>query len=168
MEVSFTPESFEAYAERQELAEQRTFTDTLDDCYKNYRDGGTAADVARAIEDMDELRYKFTSGKLKLSEDDTPFEKLSYTTFRLERRFFKNPEELGECRACSLERSSNLCNAAPCSGFERNGVQMGVFFAVIPIYATATSCKKGYVSDTPDSFDFSPENWNSVKTFIGL
>jgi hypothetical protein len=28
--------------------------------------------------------------------------------------------------------------------------------------------KKDYVPDTPENFDFSPENWNSVKTMIGM
>lgn len=28
--------------------------------------------------------------------------------------------------------------------------------------------KKEYIPDTPENFDFSPENWNSVKTMIGM
>lgn len=169
MEVSFTPESFVAYSNGKELADQRTFLSNLVALYENDPQPPEAADLAHAIADMAEIGDKVDNQDLELSDDNTPFEKLSYSTFRLERRFFDGRTiHHSGCDACALRGRVAVCNAAPCSPFYRNDVPMRAFFAIIPASRAASSGKKGYVPDTPDSFDFSPENWNSVKAFIGM
>ena len=169
MEVSFTPESLDAYSQSQELADQRVFCQQISKHYDDNPQSADASDVLRAVEDLGELRAKFNKMEMEPSDDDTPFEKFNYPTFRLERRIFEDPANtLHECRACALFNNSTLCLNAPCQRFTRNGVWMKVYFAIIPVSAPKTRGKKGYVPDTPDSFDFSPEKWNSVKAFIGM
>jgi hypothetical protein len=36
------------------------------------------------------------------------------------------------------------------------------------VYLPTKGKKKEYVPDTPENFDFSPENWNSGRALIGM
>ena len=70
-----------------------------------------------------------------------------------------------ECKLCVLQRSLT-CSFAPCFA---PGITRGYF--VLRRIETTTphkSEKKEYIPDRPEDFDFSEENWKSLKAMIGM
>ena len=71
---------------------------------------------------------------------------------------------LSECKLCVLNKTSG-CSFAPCS---TPGITQG-YFVLRPIEPTTNKRgKKEYTADRPEDFDFSEENWKSLKTMIGM
>lgn len=73
-------------------------------------------------------------------------------------------QPLQECKLCVLNKTSG-CSFAPCYA---PGIKRG-YFVLRPIEPTTNKRgKKEYTADRPEDFDFSEENWKSLKTMIGM
>lgn len=97
----------------------------------------------------------------KATHDNIPFNK-EFVLTRMETDVDLGPAQ--ECKLCVLNKTSG-CSFAPCFA---PGITQG-YFVLRPIEPTTNKRgKKEYTADRPEDFDFSEENWKSLKTMIGM
>lgn len=97
----------------------------------------------------------------KAAHDNIPFNK-EFVLTRMETDV--NLAASKECKLCVLHRSPG-CIFAPCYA---PGIKHGYFVLRRIEPAPNKRGKKEYVPDRPEDFDFSEENWKSLKAMVGM
>lgn len=168
MKSPVTLENFKTLAASEELEAHRTIVQQHIDSFPNRSTYPDRSAALILFPDFFELNGHAIQAKPdydredEATHDNIPFNK-EFVLTRMETDVdLRQPAQ--ECKLCVLNKTSG-CNIAPCFG---PGITHGYFVLRRIEPTTNKRGKKEYIPDRLENFDFSEENWKSLKTMIGM